>query len=263
MPFVRTGEIIAHYHIEGPESAPVVVLSNSLGTSLALWDHQADALRGKYRVLRYDTRGHGLSDAPDAGAAGYTMDMLADDAAALLQALGLARVHFCGLSIGGMLGQRLAAKAPALLASLILVDTAQQMSQQVWDERLAAVRRSGVEVTADATMERWFTKSFRAREAATVAGIRNMYARTPAAGYLGCGLAIRNMDLRPDAAKIACPTLILVGEEDSATPVAAARGLNASIKGSKLSVIPEAAHLVAVEQPAAVTRALHDWLAAQ
>ena len=263
MPFVRAGDITVHYLLEGPETAPVVMLSNSLGTSLSIWDQQAAALRGKYRVLRYDTRGHGLTDAPDAGPAGYTMDLLADDAAALIRALGLKRVHLCGLSIGGMLGQKLAAKSPELLASLILVDTAATMVAAVWDERIAAVRDKGVEVTADATMERWFTKPFRERQPATVAGIRNMYERTPIAGYLGCATAIRNMDLRPDDAKIVCPTLIIVGEQDPATTVTEARKLNATIKGSKLTIIPEAAHIVVLEQAAAVTRALTDWLAAQ
>jgi 3-oxoadipate enol-lactonase len=264
MPFVRTGDIVTHYLLEGPENAPVVMFSNSLGTGLAIWDHQAAALRGKYRVLRYDTRGHGLTDAPDAGEAGYTMDMLADDAAALIKALGLKKVHLAGLSIGGMLGQKLAAKAPELVASLILVDTAAQMSQQVWDERMAAIRKAGtIGVTTEATMERWFTPPFRAREAATIAGIRNMYCRTPLAGYLGCAAAIRNMDLRADDALIVCPTLILVGEQDPATTVTEARKLNAAIKGSKLTIIPEAAHIVVLEQAAAVNRALADWLAAQ
>jgi len=264
MPFVRTGDITTHYLLEGPETAPVVMFSNSLGTSYSIWDHQAAALRGKYRVLRYDTRGHGLTDALDAGEAGYTMDMLADDAAALIKALGLKRVHLCGLSIGGMLGQKLAAKAPELLASLILVDTASQMSQAVWDERIAQIRKAGtIGVTTEGTMERWFTAPFRAREPATIQGIRNMYSRTPMAGYLGCALAIRNMDLRADDAKIIVPTQIIVGELDPATTVTEARHLNTMIKGSKLTIIPEAAHIVVIEQAAAVTRTLGDWLAAQ
>src|SRR5690348_15838617 len=143
MPFIRTGDIVTHYLLEGPENAPVVMISNSLGTSLAIWDNQAAALRVRYRVLRYDTRGHGLSDAPDAGKAGYTMDMLADDAAALIKALGLKKVHLCGLPIGGMLGQKLAAKAPELLSSLVLTDTALQMSQSVCETRIAAIRQAG------------------------------------------------------------------------------------------------------------------------
>ena len=263
MPFIRTGDIVTHYLLEWPENAPVVMFSNSLGTSLAIWDNQAAALRGKYRVLRYDTRGHGLTDAPDAGEAGYSMDMLADDAAALIKALGLKKVHLCGLSVGGMLGQKLAAKAPELLASLILTDTASQMSQTVWDERIAAIRQANsIAGTTDATMERWFTKPFRDRDPVAITGIRNMYSRTPVAGYLGCSVAIRNMDLRPDDALIVCPTLILVGEQDPATTVTEARKLNTAIKGSKLTIIPEAAHIVVIEQAAAVTRALSDWLAA-
>ena len=262
MPFIRAGEIVIHYVLEGPENAPVVMFSNSLATSLEVWEAQAAALKGKYRVVRYDNRGHGLSDAPDAAMAGYTIDQLADDAAALIQALGLGRVNLCGLSIGGMLGQRLAAKAPGLLSSLILCDTAQTMSQQVWDERLAAIRKDGIEVIVEGTMERWFTKPFRERAPDIIQGIRNMVRRTPAAGYLGCGTAIRNMDLRPDGAKIACPTLVLVGEEDPATPVASASAINAAVIGSKLTIVPQASHLSPVEQPQAITGAIADFLGA-
>ncbi len=162
MPFIRTGDITVHYLLEGPETAPVVMFSNSLGTNYSIWDNQAAALRGKYRVLRYDTRGHGLTDAPDAGEAGYTMDMLADDAAALIKALGLKRVHLCGLSVGGMLGQKLAGKAPELLASLILVDAASQMSETVWDERIAAIRKAEDDRDHAPTAHdgaRWFLRS--------------------------------------------------------------------------------------------------------
>ena len=261
MPFVRAGDITIHYLIEGPESASVVMFSNSLGTSLAMWDAQAAALRGKYRVLRYDTRGHGLSDAP---AGDYTMDMLADDAAALVKALKIPRVHLCGISLGGMMGQRLAAQAPSLLASLILCDTASTMVPAVWDERMAAIRKAGsIDVTTAGTMERWFTAAFPARDPAMIAGIKNMYRRTPFDGYLGCATAIRNMDLREDGPKIACPTLVIVGEEDPSTPVASAQSLNKAIKGSTLKIIPQAAHISPIEQADAVTRAVGDFLAAQ
>ncbi len=263
MAFVRAGDITVHYLLEGPENAPVVMLSNSLGTSLAVWDAQAAALRGKYRVLRYDTRGHGLTDVTPAGNSGYSMDQLADDAAALIRALGLKRVHLCGLSIGGMLGQRLAAKAPELLASLILCDTAPYMNPQVWDERIAAIRKSGLEIVAEGTMQRWFTQRFHETQPDAVKGIRNMLVRTPAEGYIGCAYAIRDMDLRADDAKIICPTLIVVGEDDPATPVSAAREMNAAIKGSKLVIVPQCAHIVTVEQPAALNRALGEFLAAQ
>jgi 3-oxoadipate enol-lactonase len=263
MPFIRAGDITVHYLIEGPENAPVVMLSNSLGTSLAVWDAQAAALRQKYRVVRYDTRGHGLTDVTPVGTSGYTMDQLADDAAALIKVLGLKRVHFCGLSIGGMLGQRLAAKAPELLASLILCDTAPYMNPHVWDERIAAIRQGGIEVTAEATMDRWFTKRFHQAQPDAVKGIRNMLVRTPAEGYIGCAYAIRNMDLRADDARIIAPTLIVVGEEDPATTVSAAREMNTAIKGSKLVIIPQSAHIVTLEQPAALNRALGEFLAAQ
>ena len=261
MPFVRAGDVTIHYVLEGPETAPVVMFSNSLGTSLAMWDAQAAALRGKYRVLRYDTRGHGLTDAP---AGDYTMGMLAADAAGLVKALKIPRVHLCGISLGGMMGQRLAVQVPSLLASLILCDTASTMVPSVWDERMAAIRKAGtIDVTTIGTMERWFTAPYREREAATVAGICNMYRRTPFDGYLGCATAIRNMDLREDATKIACPTLVIVGEEDPSTPVASAQALNKAIKGSTLKIIPQAAHISPIEQADAVTRAIGDFLAAQ
>ena len=262
MPFIRAGEITVHYLLEGPESAPVVMLSNSLGTSLAIWTAQAAALRSKYRVLRYDTRGHGLTDAPAAGNTGYSMEQLADDATNLIRALGLKRVSLCGLSIGGMLGQKLAAKAPELLSSLILVDTAAYMDPQVWDGRIAAIRKDGMEAVAEGTMQRWFTKRFHEQQPDTLQGIRNMLVRTPAEGYIGCAYAIKNMNLRADDAKIVCPTLIVVGEEDPATPVAAARELNTAIKGSKLVIIPQAAHIVTIEQPTLLSRAIADFLVA-
>jgi 3-oxoadipate enol-lactonase len=261
MAFIRAGDITVHYLLEGPENAPVIMFSNSLGTSLAIWEAQAAALRSKYRVLRYDTRGHGLTDAPVAGNTGYTMELLAEDAAALIKALGLKRVHLCGLSIGGMLGQKLAARSPELLASLILCDTAPYMNPDVWDERIAAIRKSGIEIVAAGTMQRWFTPRFHDRQPDALQGIRNMLVRTPAEGYIGCAYAIRNMDLRADDARIVCPTLIIVGEDDPATPVSAAREMNAAIKGSKLVIIPEAAHIVTIEQPAAVSRAIGDFLA--
>lgn len=250
-----------YYDLAGPETGQVVCFTHSLACDGGMWAEQLPPLLAAgYRVLRLDMRGHGGSS-PVAGP--YTMAQLADDVAAVLDFLGVARVQYIGLSIGGMLGQKLAAKSPELLASLILVDTAATMVASVWDERIGAVREKGVEVTADATMERWFTTPFRERQPASVAGIRNMYCRTPIAGYLGCAAAIRNMDLRADDARIVCPTLIIVGEQDPATTVVEARKLNATIKGSKLTIIPEAAHIVVIEQAAAVTRALGDWLAAQ
>jgi 3-oxoadipate enol-lactonase len=137
------------------------------------------------------------------------------------------------------------------------------MNPHVWDERIAAIRKGGIEVTAEATMDRWFTKRFHAAQPDAVKGIRNMLVRTPADGYIGCAYAIRNMDLRADDARIISPTLIVVGEEDPATTVAAAREMNTAIKGSKLVIIPQAAHIVTVEQPAAVNRALGEFLATQ
>ncbi len=263
MPFIRAGDITIHYLLEGPENAPVVMFSNSLGTNLSMWDAQAAALRGKYRVLRYDSRGHGMTDLTPVGDTGYSMEMLAGDAVNLLKALGIKKVHLCGLSIGGMMGQKLAATAPELLSSLILCDTAATMDKKTWNDRIVAIRKDGIEVIVEGTMQRWFTKPYHNSHPEVLNGIRNMLRRTPAEGYVGCAFGIRDMDLREDDKKITAPTLILVGESDPATTPDEARELNHAIAGSKLTVIPKAAHIIAIEQADVVTKAISDFLAAQ
>lgn len=263
MSFLRAGGITVHYNLAGPEGAPVVMMSNSLGTSLAIWDPQAEALASRFRVLRYDTRGHGLTDCPSAGAKGYTIDQLTGDAVALMDALKLDRVHFCGLSIGGLIGQRLAATAPQRVKSLILCDTAPRIGPpQMWDDRIAAIRKGGIEAIAEGTMQRWFTTRFHVERQAELNGIRNMLVRTPAEGYIGCSLAIRDTELGPDDRKITCPTLVLVGESDPATPPSSAREIADAIKGARLELIQNAAHIVTIEQPAALNRLLSSFLGA-
>jgi 3-oxoadipate enol-lactonase len=262
MSFLRAGDITVHYNLAGPAGAPVVMMSNSLGTSLAIWDPQAEALLSRFRVLRYDTRGHGLTDCPTA-AKGYTIDQLSADAVALLDALELDAVHFCGLSIGGLIGQRLAATAPQRVKSLILCDTAPRIGPpQMWDDRVAAIRKGGIEVIAEGTMQRWFTTRFQVERQAELAGIRNMLVRTPPEGYIGCSLAIRDAELGPDDRKISCPTLVVVGESDPATPPSAAREIADAIKGARLELIANAAHIVTIEQPAALNRLLTGFLGA-
>ena len=257
--FVTAGGRRLYFDLAGPETAPTVALAHSLAADGGMWAEQLPVLlAGGYRVLRLDMRGHGGSD-PVAG--DYTMAALADDVATVVGALGVGPVHFIGLSIGGMLGQKLAAKTPEVLTALILCDTAAHMNPAVWDERIALIRKDGMEAVAEGTMQRWFTKPFHQSNPEALKGIRNMLVRTPAEGYIGCARAIQKMDLRADDAKIICPTLIVVGEEDPATPVAEARELNAAIKGSKLVVVPQAAHITPIEQPAALTRIIGDFLA--
>jgi 3-oxoadipate enol-lactonase len=263
MAFVRAGGLVVHYDMTGPAEAPVVMFSNSLGTNFHVWDPQAEALSGRYRVLRYDMRGHGLTDCPPASDGGYTVARLAEDAVTLLDALAIERVHFCGLSIGGMVGQRLAATVPDRVASLVLCDTASRIGPASrWNDRIAAVSKGGIEAIAEAVLKVWFTPDFLSRSADAAQGARNRLVRTPAQGYIGCCAAVRDADLREDDARIQCPTLVVVGDQDPATSPAAARELSEAIGGARLEIIAGAAHIPTVEQPAALNRLLGDFLVA-
>ncbi len=263
MAFVRTGGLVAHYDLTGPADAPVVMFSNSLGTSFHVWDAQAAALAQRFRVLRYDMRGHGLTDCPAAADGSYTIDRLAQDALALLDALSIGQVHFCGLSIGGMVGQRVAATAADRVLSLVLCDTASRIGPASrWDDRIAAVSKGGLEAIADSVLKVWFTQDFPTKSGDVAQGCRNMLVRTPAQGYVGCCAAVRDADLGGDDAVIACPTLVVVGDQDPATPPAAARELADAIRGARLEIIAGAAHIPTVEQPAALNRLLSDFFGA-
>ncbi|HYG86500.1 MAG TPA: 3-oxoadipate enol-lactonase [Azospirillum sp.] len=258
MPFIAAGDITVHYHLAGPPGAPVVLFANSIGTSFHIWDAQVPALSERYRVLRYDMRGHGLTDATPAP---YSMDMLADDALALLDALGIERAHVVGLSIGGMMAQRLAAKAPQRVTSLVLCDTASRIGPpSIWADRIAAIRADGLASIAQGVMARWFTERYRSERADAVRGFVNMLSRTPAEGYVGCAMAIRDADLTADDARIACPTLVLVGDQDLATPPSLARETADAIPGARFAVLKDAAHIPCVERPDALTAQLLDFL---
>lgn len=261
MPFVRAMDLVVHYELSGSPGRPTLLFANSLGTSFHVWDAQAEALGGRFRILRYDMRGHGLTDCPPGP---YTIAQLADDARALLDVLQIERVHVCGLSIGGMVAQRLASAAPDRVLSLALCDTANRIGPPGrWDDRVAAVAKGGLEGIADAVLKVWFTGDFLAERPAEVRGMANMLLRTPAEGYIGCCLALRDADLRDDDAKIDCPTLVVVGDQDVATPPAAARELSEAIAGARLEVLARAAHIPTVEQPAALNRLLGDFFNAQ
>jgi 3-oxoadipate enol-lactonase len=258
---VKANGIDVHYTLDGPANAPVVTLSHSLATDLSMWDPQMDALRARYRVLRYDTRGHGGTDAP-AGA--YTLDQLADDASALLAALGIARTHWCGLSMGGMIGQTLALKQPQLFASLSLCDTSSRIpaeARPLWADRIKVAGAQGMEPLVEPTLARWFTAPFRERRKDVVGGVATMIRTTPPQGYAGCCHAISALDLTDRISAISLPTLIVVGEDDQGTPVAASKVMHEKIKGSELVIIPSAAHLSNLEQPDQFTAALTRFLA--
>jgi 3-oxoadipate enol-lactonase len=249
-----------NYELQGPERAPVVTLSHSLATDFTMWDPQVRALAARYRVLRYDTRGHGGTDAP-AGA--YTLDQLAEDARQLLAALGIARTHWVGLSMGGMIGQTLALKAPELLASLSLCDTSSRIpadARPLWEERIRTAESQGMEPLVEPTINRWLTPPFQQAHPEVVDRVRAMIRRTPPPGYVGCCHAIAALDLTDRIKAIAAPTLVIVGEDDQGTPVAASEVIRAQIRGARLVVLKAAAHLSNLEQPEAFTRALLGFL---
>ncbi len=246
------------HRFDGPEDAPVVVLSGSLGTTMAVWDAQVPTLAGRYRVLRYDHRGHGGSEVPPGP---YAIEDLGRDLLALLDEHDIARVSFCGLSIGGMVGLWLGAEAPERVERLALLCTSARLgAPEWWDERIAAIRRAGVESIADAVVERWFTEDFAARQPEIVARRRAELVATPLEGYAGCCAAIRDFDLRDRLAAIEAPTLVLAGLQDTATPVEHQARIAAGIAGAQLCVLDRAAHLAAVEQGPAAAAELLDHL---
>ena len=254
MPLIDAHGTTLNYEIEGPEGAPVVAFSNSIGTTLEMWDAQARALSGRYRVLRYDTRGHGRSPVVDAPA---TIDMLADDLAGLLDALGIARAHVVGLSLGGMTAQALAAARPDRVHGLVLMATSAYMPSG-WAERASLVRRDGMGAIAGAVIERWFTPAFRTDP--RVAALLGRFLAIDPAGYAVCCAAIGTMDLRPGNVAITAPTLIVAGADDPATPPAMSEDIRSRIRTAELVVLPRAAHILALEQDAAVNRHLLGFL---
>lgn len=238
------------YRFDGPEGAPVLLLSNSLGTNMDMWAPQLPAFTEHFRVLRYDSRGHGRSDVP---AGGYSIDRLGRDVIELLDTLGLGQVAFCGLSKGGMVGQWLGYRAPERLSALVLCNTSAYMGPpSSWDERIRTVRDKGMTALTEAVLARWFTPEFQAAAPAAVEAVRAMLHATDPAGYAGCCAAIRDMDLRPTAPLIRVPATVIGGERDPATPLAHAEFLAAGIPGAVLATI-DAAHLSNIEQPGRFT----------
>jgi 3-oxoadipate enol-lactonase len=257
---ITANGIEMHYTIDGPSTAPVVTLSHSLATDLSMWDPQMDTLTPQFRVLRYDTRGHGGSEAPDGP---YTLEQLAADARALLQGLGIERTHFVGLSMGGMIGQVLALGHSEMLQSLTLCDTSSRVPPEMrplWDERIETARAKGMEPHVGPTIERWFTAPFVEARPEVVDPVRAMIRGTNPAGFIGCCRAIQNLDLTERLSAVSVPTLIVVGEDDQGTPVAASQAIQERIPGSELVVLEAAAHLSNMEQPEAFNRAVKAFL---
>jgi 3-oxoadipate enol-lactonase len=235
------------YRFDGPEDAPILLLSNSLGTHMGMWASQMAEFSRYFRILRYDSRGHGKSDAP-AGA--YSIDRLGRDVVELLDALAIGQVTFCGLSKGGMVGQWLGYRAPERVARLILCNTSAFMGPPSgWDARIRTVTEQGMTALTEAVLARWFTPEFQLRAPESVVAIRDMLHKTSANGYAGCCAAIRDMDLRATASLIKVPTTVIAGTRDPATPLDQAETIARAISGASLVTV-DAAHLSNVEQPA-------------
>ncbi|MEO8509572.1 MAG: 3-oxoadipate enol-lactonase [Betaproteobacteria bacterium] len=259
MPIADLANTRLHYRLDGPATARVLMLSNSLGTDLGMWEPQMPALTRDFRVLRYDTRGHGLS----AVAVGpYSIEDLGRDAVALLDHLALDRVDFCGLSLGGMTGMWLGIHAPQRVRRLVLANTAARIvPPDLWNARIERVNAGGMAAISDAVLARWFSAEFIAREPATLAAMKAMMERVPPEGYVACCAAVRDMDQRGEVAGIAAPTLVIVGKDDAATPPAEGEFLAAEIAGARIVRLP-AAHLSNVELAPAFTAALSSFLSA-
>jgi 3-oxoadipate enol-lactonase len=243
--------------VTGPEGAPPLILSHSLGCTLGMWDEVVPLFPGR-RVIRYDARGHGESAAPDQV---YSMGDLGRDVLAIMDRLNLATADFCGLSLGGMVGQWLALNAPQRLTRLILSNTtAHAGPARFWDHRIKAVRKDGTSPIAESVIDSWFTSEFKAQRPARVAEVRAMVTGTKPSGYMGTSAAMRDMDFRTDVARIATQTLVIVSDGDRSTPPAWGEAIAAAIPGAKLARLP-GGHLSAIEQPEAFVRAVSAFLA--
>lgn len=257
MPFATVGELQICYELTGPEAAPLLVFSNSLGTDLSMWDLQAAALACEFRILRYDMRGQGNSSViPGDG----SIDRLGLDFIGLIDALNLKRMIFCGLSMGGMIGMWLGVNAPERLDALVLCNTAAKIgTKATWNTRISSVRQGGMKSVSSAVIERWFTPEFRAASSAIVSRARTMLEASPVEGYVACCAAIRDMDQTNSISRISVRTLVVAGSEDAVTPPQEGRFLVDHIRGSQYVEL-DAAHLSNLEQSDAFTSALRDFL---
>lgn len=256
---VHANGIDIHYEISG--SGPCVTLAHSLATDLTLWDELVAALEPHFTVLRYDARGHGRSSAPEGS---YDFPTLVGDLVGLLDALKIARTHFVGLSMGGMLGQHFALAHPGRLDKLVIASSTSRVPPEgraLWDERIAVARSQGMQAHVESTLARWFTAPWRAAHPEAMARIGALVAATLVAGFAGWGAAICTLDLTERLGAIKAPTLVVCGADDPGTPPAANRVIAEAIPGARLEIVPNASHQLPVEQAETFTRLLLDFLA--
>jgi 3-oxoadipate enol-lactonase len=255
--FVETGGARIHYAIEGAAGVPVLAFSNSLGANYSMWDPQAEELRKTFRILRYDTRGHGESAVLPGP---YSIEQLGNDFLGLLDELHLGPVHFCGLSMGGMIGMWLGIHAPSRLNKLVLSNTGAKIgTNEIWKSRIETVKKSGMKSIAAGVMERWFTPAFRAKVPGTVAQIQKTLEEADPEGYAACCAAVRDYDCREQLERIGAQTMVIAGAHDPATPSADGRFLAAHIRGAKYAEL-DAAHLSNIEDQDGFTREVAAFL---
>lgn len=259
MPLVEVNGTTLHYRFDGPDQGPVVMLSNSLASNLTMWDLQVPSLvEAGYRVLRYDTRGHGQSSVPEGP---YSIELMAADVVGLMDSLHLGKVHFCGISLGGMIGQMVGTQYGDRLISLVLCSTSAYIApREIWDERIETVRKRGMVPVVDATIDRWFTRDGQKRLYTEVEKVRQMILNTSIDGFCACCAAIRDMDQRESIRAISTRTLVVVGENDLGTPVSAAELIHERIPFSELRVLSDAAHFLHVEHASVFNHALLKFL---
>jgi 3-oxoadipate enol-lactonase len=257
---IKANGITINYRVDGAEGAPWLVFSNSLATSLAMWDEQAAALKDSFRVLRYDQRGHGDTEAPSGR---YPFDTLLADALGLLDALSIEKAHFAGLSMGGATALGLAERHPERFDRIIVCDSPCQStpaSSQQWEERIAVAQKDGIEALVEPTVTRWFPPETVAKNPPHLDKVRAMIRATPVNGFIGCAAALAAHDYASAVATVIRPVLFMVGEKDGATP-AAMRALCEKLPGSRFVELAGAGHISNMDRPAEFTRAIRDFLA--
>jgi 3-oxoadipate enol-lactonase len=254
----KVNGIETNYEIHGAEGAPWLAFSHSLACSLRMWDGQVAVFKDSFRILVYDTRGHGESEAPKGP---YTLDTLAEDLRALLEELDIKRTHFVGLSMGGMIGQVLALTDPGLFERVVLADTGHTQTPETrkqWEERISTAETKGMQPLVQPTLERWFTEPFRKSKPEVVKKIADLIQRTPVPGYVGCCHAISKLNTTARLKEIKRPVLAIAGEQDAAAP--GTRYIGENVPGAKLVMIPQAAHIANIEQAESFNRALREFL---
>jgi 3-oxoadipate enol-lactonase len=260
MAFARVNGITLHYELSGGKELPPLIFANSLGTDLRIWNTVAERLSDRYRIVRYDKRGHGLSDATPPP---YQLTDHVADLVGLLDHLGIRRTAIVGLSVGGLIAQGTAALHPERVTALVLSDTAHKIgTRESWDDRIDLVARKGLEALIDKVMPLWFTAAFRTPDNPVYAGCRNMFLRSPLDGYVGTCAALRDADLTESTRALTLPTLCIVGEQDGSTPIDLVRSMANLIRNSEFRIIPNAGHIPCVEQPDAFVGLVGSFLRA-